>query len=159
MNDYIIVFSFFGIFVLLTMFLSNLNTKVRKLNKRNQKIKELEQKGYIISKRWDCNYITVGIDNIKKILFIIVLDKEFSFFKLNIDDIINKKINSFGIIKGFVTSVYIDISTKENLTYTIRTLCITRGFGVYKKNKAVTYSKKCAEDICNYIETLHLKNQ
>ena len=154
MNDYIIVFLFFGIFVLLTILLSNLNTKVGKLKKRDKKIKELENKGYTIFKRWDCNYITVGIDNIKKILFIIVLDKELSFFQLNLDDIINKKINSFGIIKGFITSVYIDISTKKNLTYTIRTLCITRGFGVYKKNKAITYSKKCAEDICKYIDEL-----
>lgn len=154
MKDYIIVFSFFGIFLLLTIFFSDLNTKIRYMEKRNKKIKELEKEGYLISKRWDCNYITVGIDDLKKIIFIIVLDKKLSFFKINIDNIIKKEINSFGFVKGFVTSVYIDLFTNKNLTYTIRTLCITRGFGVRKKNKAVISSKNYAKDICDHIEKL-----
>jgi len=157
MKDYIIVFSFFGIFILLTIFFSNLNTKVKHLKKRNKKINELKQNGYTISKRWDCNYITVGIDDLKKILFIIVLDKKLSFFKININDIIKKEIHSFGFIKGFITSVYIDIFTNKNLTYTVRTLCITRGFGVRNKNKAVLFSKKYAKEICNHIEKLQIK--
>lgn len=157
MKDYIIVFSFFGAFVLFTLFFSNLNTKVRHLKKRNKKIDSLKKEGFTISQRWDCNYITVVIDDLKKKLFIIVLDRKLSFFEIDINNIIKKEINSFGFVKGFITSVYVDIFTNENLTYTIRTLCITRGFGVGKKNKAVIFSRKCAEEICEHIDKLQSK--
>lgn len=157
MFDYLIVFSFFGVFVIFTIYFSNLNSKIRKIDKRDQKANELTEKGFEISKRWDCNYISVFIDNTKKILFILVLDKNSSFFEVNIDDIINLKINSFGIIKGFLSSIYIDIFTTQNLTYTLRTLCITRGFGISKKSKASIYSEKCAKEIFDHINFLIAK--
>lgn len=157
MLDYLIVFSFFGVFVLLTIYFSNLNSKIRKIDERNEKVNELIKKGFEISKRWDCNSISVFIDNTKKNLFILVLDKKSSFFEININDIIDLKINSFGIIKGFLSSIYIDIFTNKNLTYTLRTLCITRGFGISKKNKASIYSEKCAKEICDHINFLMTK--
>lgn len=104
MIDYIIVFSFFGTFVAITMFLSNLNSKIKNMDKRNKKIKELENKGYTISKRWDCNFITVGIDDVTKKLFMIVLDRKSSFFEIDINDINSYKIDNSKIVKGFINS-------------------------------------------------------
>lgn len=70
--NYFIFLALIGLCVLYSMWSSVSEAKVKQMERRNRTINKVVEKGYKISKRWDCNAITIFSD--KK--------KEFSAFLL-----------------------------------------------------------------------------
>lgn len=146
---------FLIIFVILFMILGNffivfLNTRIVMKNKRTKCLENLsKEKGYNFTKRWDCNYSTIAIDEKKKI--IALLQPAFLDFKaleINADNIAEKKIIINSLIPGMTTGVEILLTLKNGEKYELETLSLKKVlFGTFKFHPVVTKAIKNAEEI------------
>ena len=66
--NYSIIFIVIAIAVLYSMWSCSLEAKVKNIPRRDKKIAEAEAQGYKVSKRWDCNGITIFADEKQKVL-------------------------------------------------------------------------------------------
>ncbi|HBJ78628.1 MULTISPECIES: hypothetical protein [Fusobacterium] len=146
---------FLIIFVILFMILGNffivfLNTRIVMKNKRTKCLENLsKEKGYNFTKRWDCNYSTIAIDEEKKVVVLLqpaFLD--FKALKINADNIAKKKIIINSLIPGMVTRVGISLTLKNNEECELDTLSLKKVlFGTFKFHPVVTKAIKNAEEI------------
>ena len=146
---------FLIIFVILFMILGNffivfLNTRIVMKNKRTKCLENLsKKKSYNFTKRWDCNYSTIAIDEEKKV--VVLLQPAFLDFKaleINADNIAKKKIIINSLIPGMVTRVGISLTLKNNEECELDTLSLKKVlFGTFKFHPIVTKAIKNAEEI------------
>lgn len=99
-------------------------------NKRTKCLENLsKEKGYNFTKRWDCNYSTIAIDEEKKV--VVLLQPAFLDFKaleINADNIAKKKIIINSLIPGMVTRVGISLTLKNNEECELDTLYFKKSF-------------------------------
>lgn len=119
-------------------------------NKRTKCLENLsKEKGYNFTKRWDCNYSTIAIDEEKKVVVLLqpaFLD--FKALKINADNIAKKKIIINSLIPGMVTRVGISLTLKNNEECELDTLSLKKVlFGTFKFHPVVTKAIKNAEEI------------
>lgn len=128
------------------------NSRVLMKRKRDKKIKEFESAGYKVSKRWDCNTMTIAIDEEKKVIACVVFGLTSKVFTINISDIIGEpELKVVGVIPKFTTNVCVVFRFKDNQFYFLRTLMIKKGFGVLTNSNITKRAVKNAEEI---LETL-----
>lgn len=108
-----------------------------------------KEKGYKFTKRWDCNYATIAIDEEKKIIALLepaFLD--FKAFEINGIDISSKKIVINSLIPGLATGVEVLLTLRNGEEYSLETLTLKKVlFGTFKFHPIVTNAIKNAEEI------------
>ena len=128
------------------------------MERRNRTINKVVEKGYKISKRWDCNAITIFSDKKKRVLsFLVMAWRKDTIYDISIDNIKEITIDTVGIvkrskIKSLITQVCLNVKT-ENGDYILRTLYV-KGLGLKKNSPHVIYAEKCAEEIRDYFYSL-----
>ena len=128
------------------------------MERRNRTINKVVEKGYKISKRWDCNAITIFSDKKKRLLsFLVMAWRKDTVYDISIDNIKEITIDTVGVvkrskIKSLITQVCLNIKT-ENGDYVLRTLYV-KGLGLKKNSPHVIYAEKCAEEIRDYVYNL-----
>lgn len=156
--NYFIFIALIGACILYSMWSSVSEAKVKYMDRRNKTIDKVVEKGYKISKRWDCNAITIFSDKKKRLLsFLVMAWRKDTVYDISIDDIKEITINTIGIvkrskIKSLITQVCLNVKT-ENGDYVLRTLYV-KGLGLKKNSPHVIYAEKCAEEIRNYVYSL-----
>lgn len=132
--------------------------KVKYMPRRDKSIKNMEEKGYRVSKRWDCNALSFFVDKHKRVLCFLVMSwRKDTVYDIVIDDIKNIKIETMGIskrskMKTLITQVCLNIETTKG-NYVLRTLYV-KGLGLRPTSPHVQYALKCAEEICEYVNNL-----
>ncbi|MDU1910986.1 hypothetical protein [Fusobacterium sp.] len=143
------------IFVVLFAILGNLfivfiNTRIVMKGKRGKCLETLsKEKCYNFTKRWDCNYSTIAIDEEKKV--IALLQSTFLGFKaleINANNITTKKVIINSLIPGMATGVEIFLTLENGEEYDLETLSLKKVlFGTFKFHPVVTKAIKNAEEI------------
>ena len=152
-----------GLCILYSMWTSVSEAKIKYMERRNKSIDKIIEKGYKISKRWDCNALSIFVDKKKRLLsFLVMAWRKDTIYDISIDDIEEITIGSVGIVKKskikfLITQIYLNIQTK-NGTYVLRTLYV-KGLGIRKNSPHVIYAQKCAEEIRDYIYNLKDNNK
>lgn len=147
-----------ALLVILNFSTGYINSRIRQKRKRDKKLKEFENEGYKISKRWDCNAITIFSDKKKRVLsFLVMAWRKDTIYDIPIDSIKEITIGSVGIVKKskmrtLITQIYLNIETEQG-TYVLRTLYV-KGIGLRKSSPHVAYAQKCAEEIRDYVYSL-----
>lgn len=153
MNIFISAVSVIVLLIILNFFTGYMNSRVRMIKKREKKFDEFEQQGYKLTKRWHCNYMSIAIDEKKKIIACIVLGLKAQFYVFNINEIVGKpEVKTSGVISKLVTSVAVVFKSKDNNYYLLRTLTIKKGFGVLKSGNIFKKAVADAEEILKTIE-------
>lgn len=161
--NYFIFLALIGLCILYSMWSSISEAKIKQMERRNRTINKVVEKGYKISKRWDCNALSIFADKKKRLLsFLVMAWRKDTIYDISIDDIEEITIGSVGIvkkskIKSLITQIYLNIQTK-NGTYVLRTLYV-KGLGIRKNSPHVIYAQKCAEEIRDYIYNLKDNNK
>lgn len=157
-------FNYLGVFgviifcILCSMWSSNSEAKIKNIARRDKAINGMIEKGYTISKRWDCNAITIFIDKKKRVLcFLVMAWRKDTVYDIAIDEIKEITIGDMGItkksnIKALITQIFMNIDTEKGL-YILRTLYV-KGIGLKKSSPHVIYARKCAEEIKEYVNKL-----
>ncbi|WP_373079832.1 hypothetical protein [Fusobacterium varium] len=145
------------ILVILFMILGNffvvfLNTRIVMKGKRSKCLENLsKEKGYNFTKRWDCNYSTIAIDEEKKV--VALLQPAFLDFKaleININNIADKKVIINSLIPGMATGVEVFLTLENGEEYDLETLSLKKVlFGTFKFHPAVAKAIENAEEIEN----------
>lgn len=145
------------ILVILFMILGNffvvfLNTRIVMKGKRSKCLENLsKEKGYNFTKRWDCNYSTIAIDEEKKV--VVLLQPAFLDFKaleINANNIADKKVIINSLIPGMATGVEVFLTLENGEEYDLETLSLKKVlFGTFKFHPVVTNAVKNAEEIEN----------
>ncbi|MHD0319088.1 hypothetical protein [Fusobacterium sp. THCT1E2] len=145
------------ILVILFMILGNffvvfLNTRIVMKGKRSKCLENLsKEKGYNFTKRWDCNYSTIAIDEEKKV--VVLLQPAFLDFKaleINANNIADKKVIINSLIPGMATGVEVFLTLENGEEYDLETLSLKKVlFGTFKFHPAVAKAIKNAEEIEN----------
>lgn len=156
--NYFIFLALVGLCVLYNLWSSSSEAKVKQMERRNRTINKVVEKGYKISKRWDCNAITIFSDKKKRVLsFLVMAWRKDTIYDISIDNIKEITIDTVGIvkrskIKSLITQVCLNVKT-ENGDYILRTLYV-KGLGLKKNSPHVIYAEKCAEEIRDYVYSL-----
>ena len=156
--NYLLIILILGLFLLYSLWSSSSEAKVKNLPRRNKRLAEMTAKGYKISKRWDCNAITIFSDKKKRVLsFLVMAWRKDTIYDIPIDSIKEITIGSVGIVKKskmrtLITQIYLNIETEQG-TYVLRTLYV-KGIGLRKSSPHVAYAQKCAEEIRDYVYSL-----
>ncbi len=156
--NYLIAFILFILFILYSLWSSNSEAKVKDMPRREKSLKKMEEKGYRISKRWDCNALTIFADKKKRVLsFLVMAWRKDTVYDIPIDEIKEITIGDVGIVKRskmrtLITEVYLNIDTEKG-PYILRTLYV-KGIGLKKSSPHVQYARKCAEEIRDYVNEL-----
>lgn len=156
--NYFIFLALVGLCVLYSLWSSSSEAKVKQMKRRNRTINKVVEKGYKISKRWDCNAITIFSDKKKRLLsFLVMAWRKDTVYDISIDNIKEITIDTVGVvkrskIKSLITQVCLNIKT-ENGDYVLRTLYV-KGLGLKKNSPHVIYAEKCAEEIRDYVYNL-----
>lgn len=145
------------ILVILFMILGNffvvfLNTRIVMKGKRSKCLENLsKEKGYNFTKRWDCNYSTIAIDEERKV--VVLLQPAFLDFKaleINANNIADKKVIINSLIPGMATGVEVFLTLENGEEYDLETLSLKKVlFGTFKFHPAVAKAIKNAEEIEN----------
>lgn len=139
------------LFIILgNLFIVFMNTRIVMKGKRTKCLEKLsKEKGYKFTKRWDCNYTTIAIDEEKKIIALLepaFLD--FKAFEINGIDISSKKIVINSLIPGLATGIEVLLTLKNGEEYSLETLTLKKVlFGTFKFHPIVTNAIKNAEEI------------
>ena len=118
--------------------------------KRTKCLEKLsKEKGYKFTKRWDCNYATIAIDEEKKIIALLeTAFLDFKAFEINGIDISSKKIVINSLIPGLATGVEVLLTLRNCEEYSLETLTLKKVlFGTFKFHPIVTNAIKNAEEI------------
>lgn len=156
--NYFIFLALIGLCVLYSMWSSVSEAKVKQMERRNRTINKVVEKGYKISKRWDCNAITIFSDKKKRVLsFLVMAWRKDTVYDIPIDDIKEITIDTVGVVKKsaikyLITQVCLNIKTEKG-DYVLRTLYV-KGLGLKKNSPHVIYAEKCAEEIRDYVYSL-----
>ena len=156
--NYFIIILLIILCALYSMWSSVSEAKVKHIERRNKSIDKVVAKGYKISKRWDCNAITIFSDKKKRVLsFLVMAWRKDTIYDIPIDNIKEITIGSVGIVKKskmrtLITQIYLNIETEQG-TYVLRTLYV-KGIGLRKSSPHVAYAQKCAEEIRDYVYSL-----
>ena len=156
--NYFIIILLIILCALYSMWSSVSEAKIKHMERRNKSIDKVVAKGYKISKRWDCNAITIFSDKKKRVLsFLVMAWRKDTIYDIPIDNIKEITIGSVGIVKKskmrtLITQIYLNIETEQG-TYVLRTLYV-KGIGLRKSSPHVAYAQKCAEEIRDYIYSL-----
>lgn len=138
--------------IFLNLMVGYVNSRVLMKGKRDKKLKNFENEGYKISKRWDCNLMTIAIDEDKKVIGCVVFGITSKLYVIDIKDIISKpEIKVSGVLPKFITNVCVVFKCKDEKFYFLRTLSVKKGFGVFEKTKTV---KKAIENANEILEIL-----
>ena len=146
------------IFILILLIVLNfsagyINSRIRQKRKRDKKLKEFENEGYKISKRWDCNVMTIAIDTERKAIGCVVLGLTSKLYIIEKKDIAAKpEIKISGVIPKFTTNICVVFKCRDNNFYFLRTLSIKKGFGVPEKSKTAQTAVKQAEEILEVLK-------
>lgn len=157
LNYLIILLIFVGGF-LYSLWSSNNEAKIKYMSRRDKHLEEMKAKGYRISKRWDCNALTFFTDEKKRVLcFLVMAWRKDTIYDIPIDSIKEITIGDVGITKRskmrtLITQVFLNIETDKG-PYVLRTLYV-KGIGVKNSSSHVAYARKCAKEICEYINRL-----
>lgn len=141
------------LFVILgNLFIVFMNTRIVMKGKRTKCLEKLsKEKGYNFTKRWDCNYATIAIDEEKKI--IALLEPAFLDFKaleINGADISSKKVIINSLIPGLATGVKVFLTLRNGEEYNLETLTLKKVlFGTFKFHPVVAKAIENAEEIEN----------
>ena len=144
------------------LWVSKRDAKVKYIKRRDKTINKLKDKGYKISKRWDCNAISIFVNEDKKDLgFLVMAWRKDTIHHIAIKDIKNIEIETIGLrkkskIKKFLTEICLNIETIQG-NYILRTLYL-KGFGIKNNSKEAIYAKNCAEEIYNYVKKIKNKS-
>ena len=142
-----------ALLVILNFSTGYINSRIRQKRKRDKKLKEFENEGYKISKRWDCNVMTIVIDTEKKVIGCVVLGLTSKLYIIEKKDISTKpEIKISGVIPKFTTNICVIFKCKDNNFYFLRTLSIKKGFGVLEKSKTAQIAVKQAEEILEVLK-------
>lgn len=139
------------LFIILgNLFIVFMNTRIVMKGKRTKCLEKLsKEKGYKFTKRWDCNYATIAIDEEKKIIALLeptFLD--FKAFEINGIDISSKKIVINSLIPGLATGVEVLLTLRNGEEYSLEKLTLKKVlFGTFKFHPIVTNAIKNAEEI------------
>ena len=139
------------LFIILgNLFIVFMNTRIVMKGKRTKCLEKLsKEKGYKFTKRWDCNYTTIAIDEEKKIIALLepaFLD--FKAFEINGIDISSKKIVINSLIPGLATGIEVLLTLRNGEEYSLETLTLKKVlFGTFKFHPIVTNAIKNAEEI------------
>lgn len=158
MFNYLVIILIMILCVLFSMWSSASEAKIKSMPRRNKSIDKIVSKGYKISKRWDCNAISIFSDKKKRVLsFLVMAWRKDTIYDIPIDEIKEITIGSVGIVKKskmrtLITQIYLNIET-EHGPYILRTLCV-KGIGLRKNSPHVLYAQKCAEEIRDYVYNL-----
>lgn len=156
--NYFSILLFIVLSILFSMWSSASEAKIKYMERRDRSINKIIEKGYKISKRWDCNAISIFSDKKKRVLsFLVMAWRKDTIYDIPIDSIKEITIDSVGIIKKskiktLITQVYLNIETEQG-PYVLRTLYV-KGIGLRKNSPHVAYAYKCAEEIKEYVESL-----
>lgn len=148
---------FIVIFVILgNFFIVFMNTRIVMKGKRTKCLEKLsKEKGYNFTKRWDCNYSTIAIDEGKRV--IALLQPAFLDFKaleINASNIGTKKIVINSLIPGMVTGVEVLLTLKNGEEYDLETLSLKKVlFGTFKFHPVIAKAIKNAEEIENVLNS------
>lgn len=160
---YLCLIGFVIVSVLFSMWSSNSEAKIKNIPRRDKGLEKALKAGYTISKRWDCNALTIFIDKKRKVLgFLTMAWRKDLVYYIPIDDIKEVEIQSVGIIKkskikNIITQVCLNIKTNQG-DCILRTLII-KGIGLRKSSPHVILAQKYANEICESIESLKNKNK
>lgn len=155
MKTFLGIVLFLAVLGLFNFSVGYINSMVLMVGKRDKKLKELEKDGFKATKKWDCNYMTIAIDENSKKIACVVIGLTTKIYTIDINDIVNfPEVKVSGPFKKFVTTVGIVFSIKNGQYYFLRTLTIKKGFGVLKSSKIVENAKRNAEEIVNLIKFL-----
>lgn len=142
-----------GLCILYSMWTSVSEAKIKYMERRNKSIDKIIEKGYKISKRWDCNVMTIVIDTEKKVIGCVVLGLTSKLYIIEKKDISTKpEIKISGVIPKFTTNICVIFKCKDNNFYFLRTLSIKKGFGVLEKSKTAQTAVKQAEEILEVLK-------
>lgn len=142
-----------ALLVILNFSTGYINSRIRQKRKRDKKLKEFENEGYKISKRWDCNVMTIVIDTEKKVIGCVVLGLTSKLYIIEKKDIAAKpEIKISGVIPKFTTNICVVFKCRDNNFYFLRTLSIKKGFGVLEKSKTAQIAVKQAEEILEVLK-------
>ena len=142
-----------ALLVILNFSTGYINSRIRQKRKRDKKLKEFENEGYKISKRWDCNVMTIVIDTEKKVIGCVVLGLTSKLYIIEKKDIAAKpEIKISGVIPKFTTNICVIFKCRDNNFYFLRTLSIKKGFGVLEKSKTAQIAVKQAEEILEVLK-------
>lgn len=156
--NYLVIILIMVICVLFSLWSSASEAKVKSMPRRDKSINKIINNGYRISKRWDCNAISIFSDKKKRVLsFLVMAWRKDTIYDIPIDEIKEITIGSVGIVKKsklrtLITQIYLNIETEKGL-YVLRTLYV-KGLGVRKNSPQVIYAQKCAEEIRDYVYSL-----
>lgn len=155
---YLSVIIFVIVAILINMVSSKSEAKIKNIHRRDKGLKLATDAGYTISKRWDCNALTIFIDEKKKILgFLTMAWRKDIVHYIPIKEITNVDIESIGVIKkskikSLITQICLNINTTHG-NYVLRTLII-KGIGIRKNSPSVLTAIKNSEEICESIKKL-----
>ena len=151
--NYFIFLALVGLCVLYSLWSSSSEAKVKQMERRNRTINKVVEKGYKISKRWDCNVMTIAIDTEKKAIGCVVLGLTSKLYIIEKKDIAAKpEIKISGVIPKFTTNICVVFKCRDNNFYFLRTLSIKKGFGVPEKSKTAQTAVKQAEEILEVLK-------
>lgn len=139
------------LFIILgNLFIVFMNTRIVMKGKRTKCLEKLsKEKGYKFTKRWDCNYATIAIDEEKKIIALLEPSfLDFKAFEINGIDISSKKIVINSLIPGLATGVEVLLTLRNGEEHSLETLTLKKVlFGTFKFHPIVTNAIKNAEEI------------
>lgn len=156
--NYLMVVVLIALCAAFSMWSSVSEAKIKSMPRRDKSIKQMEEKGYHVSKRWDCNAITIFADKKKRVLsFLVMAWRKDTVYDIPIDEIKEITIGSVGVVKrskmrALITEIYLTIETEKG-PYILRTLYV-KGLGLKKNSPHVAYAQKCAEEIRDYVYSL-----
>lgn len=143
----------FILFIFLNLLTGYMNSRVLMKKKRDKKLKDFEKEGYKVSKRWDCNVMTIVIDEEKKVIGCVVLGLTSKLYIIDIKDITSQpEVKTSGVLPKFTTNVCVVFKCKDNNFYFLRTLTIKKGFGVFEKSNTVKKAIQNAEEILRVLK-------
>lgn len=156
--NYFIILGIVILCALYSLWSSVSEAKIKHMERRNKTIYKVIEKGYKITKRWDCNAITIFSDKKKRVLsFLVMAWRKDTVYDIPIDEIDEITISSVGCIKKsklkyLITQICLNIKTQRG-DYVLRTLYI-KGLGLRQNSPHVIYAQKCAEEIRDYVYNL-----
>ncbi len=156
--NYLLMIGALLIVILYSIWTSYSEAKIKYMKRRDSNVNQMVEKGYTVSKRWDCNAITIFIDKKKRVLcFILFGWRKDTVYEIPIDTINSMETYSVGFVKRskirhLVTEVAIKFDTQKG-EYILRTLYL-KGLGVLKTSSYAIYGEKCAKEICDYVNQL-----
>lgn len=156
--SYLTVVLVLAVGVLYSMWSSSSEAKIKDMKRRDKNLKKAEGEGYKISKRWDCNAITIFADKKQKVLsFLVMAWRKDTIYHIPVKKIKSIKIEDVGVVKRskmrtLITEICLNIDTEDG-PYVLRTLYV-KGIGLRKTSPHVAYARKCAEEICEYVDEM-----